>query len=144
MCTRNVLVAVQWGNDDSAVSELLTVHGVGREETLKQGDGRIEHSGTLTTGLHSDTNLLKVRELGGDLGDLGVTATGKVRVTEERSQLVGLVLSEYVRERRRNEDVVGAAVPHRTGCSQLARTYRSWGPGSIPCGHRSWRGQQHP
>jgi len=97
-CTWDILVAVQWGNDDSAVSELLAVHGVGREETLKQGDGRIEHSGTLTTGLHSDANLLKVRELGGDLGDLGVTATGKVRVTEERSQLVGLILNDYIRE----------------------------------------------
>ena len=144
MCTRNVLVAVQWGNDDSAVSELLTVHGVGREETLKQGDGRIEHSGTLTTGLHSDTNLLKVRELGGDLGDLGVTATGKVRVTEERSQLVGLILNGYIREGQQKKAAGWMSLPHRTGCSQLARTCRYWGPGNIPCGRHSWRGQQHP
>ena len=98
------MITAQWSDDDSAVSELLAVVGAGREETLKQGDSRIEHSGTLTTGLHSDVNLLKVRELGGDLGDLSVTATSEVRFTEERSQLVGLILDGHVREGQQNKD----------------------------------------
>ena len=44
-------------------------------------------------------NLLEVHELGGDFGDLGVTGTSEVGVTEEGSQLVGLVLNVQVRER---------------------------------------------
>lgn len=108
MRTGDVLVAVQWSNDDSAVSELLAVVGVGWEEALKQGNSRIEHSGTLTTGLHSDANLLQVCELGGDLGDFSVTATGEVHVTEESAQLVGLILNGHISEGQRNKD---------TGCA---------------------------
>lgn len=78
---------------------MLAVLGVGGEKALKQSSSRIEHSGTLATGLHSDMNLLEVNELGGDLWNLGITATGEVGVTEESSQLVGLRLNNDVRER---------------------------------------------
>ena len=90
----------------------------------------IENGGFLAARLHSDVNLLEVNKLGGDLGDLGVTATGEVGIAEERSQFMGLVLNDHVREKQPNEDVIRASVPRRTGCSQLARTCRSWGPGT--------------
>ena len=48
-------------------------------------------------------NLFEVDELGGDLGNLTVTATGEVGVTEERSQLVGLNLDSYIREGQWNK-----------------------------------------
>jgi len=96
--TGNVLVPVQGCDNGGTVSELLAVLGVGREETLKQSGGGIEDGGTLATRLHSDVNLLEVNELGGDLGDLGVTATGEVGIAEESSQFVGLMLNEHVRE----------------------------------------------
>jgi len=102
--TGDVLVTAQGSDDDGTISELLAVLGVGREETLKQSSGRIEHSGALTTGLHSDVNLLEVNEFGGDLGDLGVTGTSEVGVAEESSQLVGLKLNEHIRERQRNRN----------------------------------------
>ena len=142
--TGNVLITVQGSNDDGTVGELLAVLVVGGEETLKQSGSGIKHGGSLAARLHSDVNLLEVNELGGDLRDLGVAAAGEVGIAEERSQLVGLMLNEHVSERQRNKDVVRASVPHRTGCSQSARTCRSWGPGNIQCGRRSWRGQQHP
>lgn len=142
--TGNVLITVQGSDDDGAVSELLAILVVGGEETLKQSGGGIKNGGSLAARLHSDVNLLEVNELGGDLGDLGVTTAGEVGIAEERSQFVGLVLNGHVRERQRNEEGVRAFVPRRTGCFQLAHTCRSWGPGNIPCGRRSWRGQQHP
>jgi len=96
--TGDVLITSQGSDDDAAISELLAVLDVGREETLKQSGSRIEHSGALTTGLHSDMNLLEVNKLGGDLRDLSVTATSEVGVAEESSQLVGLKLNDHVRE----------------------------------------------
>jgi hypothetical protein len=96
--TGDVLVTAQGSDDDGTVSERLPVLIVGREETLKQSGGGIEHGSTLATGLHADVDLLEVNELGGDLGDLAVAATGEVGITEESSQLVGLILNEHVRE----------------------------------------------
>ena len=92
--TGDVLVTTQGRDDDGSIGKLLTVLGGGREETLKQGSGRIKDSGTLATGLHTDMNLLEVHEVGGDLGDLGVTAPSEVGVTKESSQGVRLVLKK--------------------------------------------------
>ena len=86
MHTRDVLVTTQGGNDNGAISELFAVLGGGREETLKQSGGRIKHSSTLAAGLYTDVNLLKVRKVGGDPGDLGVTTPSEVGVTNESSQ----------------------------------------------------------
>ena len=97
MHTGDVLIPVQGSDDHSTVSKLLAVLGVWREEALEQSDGRIKHRSALATGLHSDMNLLKICELGRDPGDLSVVATSEVDITEESSQLVGLLLKDYIR-----------------------------------------------
>lgn len=96
--TGDVLVTAQGSNDNGTVSELLTILGGRREETLEQSSSGIKDSGALATRLHSNVNLLEVGKLGGDLGDLGVAATSEVDIAEEGSQLVGLFLNERVRE----------------------------------------------
>jgi len=96
--TGNVLITVQGSDDDGTVSELLAVLVVGGEETLKQSGSGIENCGSLAARLHSDVNLLEVNELGGDLGDLGVTTAGEVGIAEERPQFVGLVLNGNIRK----------------------------------------------
>ena len=96
--TWDVLVTAQGSGDNGTVCELLVVLKGGREETLKQSSSGIENGSTLTTGLHSDVNLLEVSELGVDMGDLGVATASEVGIAEEGSQLVGLFLNEHVRK----------------------------------------------
>lgn len=100
--TGDVLVTAQRCDDDGTIGKLLTVLGGGGEETLKQGSGRIENSSTLATGLHADMNLLEVHEVGGDPGDLGVTAPSEVGITKESSQGVRLMLNRHVRREQRD------------------------------------------
>ena len=95
--TGDVLVTVQRGDDDGTVSEFLAVLVGGREETLEQSSGRVEHSSTLTANFYADVNLFEVGEFGGNLGDLSVAAAGEVGITEERSQRVRLELNGHVR-----------------------------------------------
>ena len=100
MHTRDVLVTVQRGNDGGAISQLLTVLGGWREETLKQSGSGVEHSSTLTASLHADVNLLEVNKVRGDVGDFGVTAPSEVGITKETSQRVGLILKGRVSSER--------------------------------------------
>lgn len=66
-----VLITAEGRNDSGLVGQVDLVVGVGGEQTLEEGDGRVENDGALSSRLHADLELAVVDNVRSDSWDVG-------------------------------------------------------------------------
>ena len=94
--TRNVLVTTEGSNDSSLVGENDLVVGVGREETLEEGDSRVEDDGALGTSLDADLDFVVVDDVAADTRDVGRGPAVEVGGAKEVAELEGVGLARVI------------------------------------------------
>lgn len=90
--TWNVLVASEWRSHDISVRESNLVPWAGREETLEECDGTVEHDRALTAGLRADSDLLGVGDVARNVRNVRGRAWGEVRGAQLGAQEVEVAL----------------------------------------------------
>lgn len=94
------MVSTEGSNHSGFVGKDDLVVGVGREEALEEGDGRVEDDGAFDTGLDANLDLGVVDEVGADALNVRGGLAVEVSRADHRPEAVGLDLCGHAHKNR--------------------------------------------
>lgn len=92
------MVATERGNNSCIIGKNNLVSGCGREEALKEGNGRVENNGTLNTGLDANLHFVVIGQIGTNALDIRGRRAIEVDRTDEGAKAIGLDLRRIIQQ----------------------------------------------